>query len=114
MSVNIILDAVKSLFSKNSTFHPRKIRKFEKLYFFRNHAVPFSKMLTFYKADAFSVTAEYVSDVPIPDKQIGVFDISMIILVNSFNFSLLVPIPVFFSLNFCFGALAFYRNRYLP
>jgi hypothetical protein len=38
-------------------------------------------MLTFYKADAFSVTAEYVSDVPIPDKQIGVFDISTIYVV---------------------------------
>ena len=38
--------------------------------------MPFSKMLTFYKSDAFSVTAQYVSDVPIPDKQIGVFDIS--------------------------------------
>lgn len=42
----------------------------------RNHAVPFSKMLTFYKADAFSVSAEYGSQVPYPEKQIGVFDIS--------------------------------------
>ena len=44
---------------------------------FRKQAVPFSKMLTFYKADTFSVSAEYVSQVPFPDKQIGVFDISM-------------------------------------
>jgi hypothetical protein len=44
----------------------------------RNHAVPFSKMLTFYKSEAFSVTAQYAADVPIPDKKIGVFDISKI------------------------------------
>jgi hypothetical protein len=35
-------------------------------------------MLTFYKSEAFSVTAQYAADVPIPDKKIGVFDISKI------------------------------------
>lgn len=42
----------------------------------RNHAVPFSKMLTFYKSEPFTVTAQYGPDVPIPDKEIGIFDIS--------------------------------------
>ena len=63
--------------------------------------MPFSKMLTFYKSDAFSVTAQYVSDVPIPDKQIGVFDISMnIIFMRVFNVLRLW----FPSYNFCFHA----------
>ena len=58
-------------------------------------------MLTFYKSDAFSVTAQYVSDVPIPDKQIGVFDISKnIIFMRVFNVLRLW----FPSYNFCFHA----------
>jgi len=39
------------------------------------HAVPFSKMLTFYKSEAFCVTGEYTSDVPYPTKHIGIFEI---------------------------------------
>jgi len=40
-----------------------------------NHPVPFSKMLTFYKTETFQVTGEYASDVPYPEKHIGVFEI---------------------------------------
>jgi len=39
------------------------------------HAVPFSKMLTFYKSEAFCVTGEYTSNVPYPTNHIGVFEI---------------------------------------
>merc|ERR1719158_1513729 len=39
------------------------------------HAVPFSKMLTFYKSDTFQVAGEYVSDVPYPVRHIGLFEI---------------------------------------
>merc|ERR1719312_750326 len=41
----------------------------------RFHAVPFSKMLTFFKTEAFCVTGEYSADVPYPTKHIGVFEI---------------------------------------
>ncbi|XP_023335188.1 heat shock 70 kDa protein 4 [Eurytemora carolleeae] len=41
----------------------------------RNHAVPFSKMLTFYKSEAFCVTGEYSAPVPYPTNHIGVFEI---------------------------------------
>ncbi len=61
-------------------------------YICRNHAVPFSKMLTFYKSEAFSVTAQYAADAPIPDKKIGVFDISKI--NHSFPYNLFVPASV--------------------
>ncbi|XP_060530974.1 heat shock 70 kDa protein 4 isoform X2 [Cylas formicarius] len=36
-----------------------------------NHAVPFSKLLTFYRTEAFSVKAFYGGDIPYPDKNIG-------------------------------------------
>jgi len=39
------------------------------------HAVPFSKMLTFNKSEAFCVTGEYSGEVPYPTKHIGVFEI---------------------------------------
>ncbi len=39
------------------------------------HAVPFSKMLTFYRRDNFSVEGEYDGTAPIPDQHIGVFEI---------------------------------------
>jgi len=39
------------------------------------HAVPFSKMLTFFKSDTFQVAGEYCTEVPYPDKHIGVFEI---------------------------------------
>jgi len=39
------------------------------------HAVPFSKMLTFYKSDTFQVAGEYVSDVPYPGRHIGLFEV---------------------------------------
>lgn len=39
------------------------------------HAVPFSKMLTFYKSDTFQVAGEYVTDVPYPDRHIGLFEV---------------------------------------
>jgi len=39
------------------------------------HAVPFSKMLTFNKSEAFCVTGEYSGEVPFPTKHIGVFEI---------------------------------------
>merc|ERR1712173_164060 len=39
------------------------------------HAVPFSKMLTFFKSDTFQVAGEYVSDVPFPGRHIGLFEI---------------------------------------
>merc|ERR1712012_1367728 len=40
-----------------------------------NHQVPFSKMLTFYKNNTFQLTGEYVTDVPYPDRHIGIFEI---------------------------------------
>jgi hypothetical protein len=49
-------------------------------------------MLTFYKSEAFSVTAQYAADAPIPDKKIGVFDISKI--NHSFPYNLFVPASV--------------------
>jgi len=39
------------------------------------HAVPFSKMLTFFKSDTFQVAGEYVHDVPFPGRHIGLFEI---------------------------------------
>jgi len=39
------------------------------------HAVPFSKMLTFFKSDTFQVAGEYCNEVPYPDRHIGVFEI---------------------------------------
>merc|ERR1719449_335946 len=39
------------------------------------HAVPFSKMLTFFKSDTFQVAGEYVNDVPFPVRHIGLFEI---------------------------------------
>merc|ERR1712183_699328 len=39
------------------------------------HAVPFSKMLTFFKSDTFQVAGEYVTDVPFPGRHIGLFEI---------------------------------------
>jgi len=39
------------------------------------HAVPFSKMLTFYRRDSFSVVGEYDGTAPVPDQHIGVFEI---------------------------------------
>jgi len=39
------------------------------------HAVPFSKMLTFYKSDTFQVGGEYVTDVPYPSRHIGLFEV---------------------------------------
>merc|ERR1712051_1137018 len=39
------------------------------------HAVPFSKMLTFFKSDTFQVAGEYSSPVPFPDSHIGNFEV---------------------------------------
>jgi len=39
------------------------------------HPVPFSKMLTFYKVDAFRVAGEYSCPVPYPDRHIGFFEV---------------------------------------
>jgi molecular chaperone DnaK (HSP70) len=39
------------------------------------HAVPFSKMLTFFKSDTFTVMGEYAGEVPIPDRHIGEFEV---------------------------------------
>ena len=39
------------------------------------HAVPFSKMLTFFKSDTFQVAGEYCCQVPYSDKHIGIFEI---------------------------------------
>ena len=39
------------------------------------HAVPFSKMLTFYRRDNFNVVGEYDGTAPVPDQHIGVFEI---------------------------------------
>jgi len=39
------------------------------------HAVPFSKMLTFYKSEPFSLVAEYSPGVPFANKHIGTFEI---------------------------------------
>ncbi|XP_017767886.1 PREDICTED: heat shock 70 kDa protein 4 [Nicrophorus vespilloides] len=36
-----------------------------------NHAVPFSKMLAFYRQEPFSIQAKYCGDIPYPDKYIG-------------------------------------------
>merc|ERR1719412_3100544 len=40
-----------------------------------NHAVPFSKMLTFYKSEPFTVRGEYATSVPFDNKHIGTFEI---------------------------------------
>lgn len=37
------------------------------------HAAPFSKMLTFYRKEPFSVSAYYSDQVPYPDTFIGMF-----------------------------------------
>jgi heat shock protein len=39
------------------------------------HAVPFSKMLTFYRRDVFSVEGEYDNTAPIAERHIGTFEI---------------------------------------
>merc|ERR1711971_37696 len=39
------------------------------------HAVPFSKMLTFFKSDTFKVAGEYSGPVPFPDAHIGNFEV---------------------------------------
>lgn len=39
------------------------------------HAVPYSKMLTFYRRDNFSVEGEYDGSAPLPDQYIGKFEI---------------------------------------
>lgn len=36
-----------------------------------NHAVPFSKMLTFYRSKEFSINASYSGPIPYPDRAIG-------------------------------------------
>jgi len=36
-----------------------------------NHAIPFSKMLTFYRQEPFSIKATYAGDIPYPDRNIG-------------------------------------------
>ncbi|CAH2000462.1 unnamed protein product [Acanthoscelides obtectus] len=36
-----------------------------------NHAVPFSKMLTFYRMEPFTLRARYSGSIPYPDKEIG-------------------------------------------
>lgn len=38
-----------------------------------NHAVPFSKMLTFYRSQNFSLRASYSGPIPYPDRAIGTF-----------------------------------------
>nr|UOF76411.1 heat shock 70 protein 4 [Xylotrechus quadripes] len=37
----------------------------------KNHAVPFSKMLTFYRQEPFSIRAKYTGNIPYPDRDIG-------------------------------------------
>lgn len=39
------------------------------------HAVPFSKMLTFFKSDTFRVLGQYSGDLPYPDPHIGEFEV---------------------------------------
>ena len=41
----------------------------------QNHAVPFSKMLTFYKSEPFTVRGEYATSVPFANRHIGNFEI---------------------------------------
>lgn len=36
-----------------------------------HHPVPFSKMLTFYRREPFTLTAYYPGNIPYPDKKIG-------------------------------------------
>ncbi|KAL1505168.1 hypothetical protein ABEB36_004790 [Hypothenemus hampei] len=38
-----------------------------------NHAVPFSKLLTFYRTESFSIKALYAGNIPYPDQNIGVW-----------------------------------------
>jgi len=47
----------------------------EMIVFPQFHAVPFSKMLTFYRRDNFSVFGEYDGTAPVPDQHIGVFEV---------------------------------------
>ena len=39
--------------------------------FCQNHAVPFSKMLTFFRKEPFSMKAFYAGNIPYPDPYIG-------------------------------------------
>ena len=39
--------------------------------FSQNHAVPFSKMLTFFRKEPFSMKAFYAGNIPYPDPYIG-------------------------------------------
>ncbi|KAJ8911458.1 hypothetical protein NQ315_013562, partial [Exocentrus adspersus] len=41
----------------------------------KNHAIPFSKMLTFYRQEPFSIRAKYVGNIPYPDREIGTWTI---------------------------------------
>lgn len=43
--------------------------------FSQNHAVPFSKMLTFFRKEPFSMKAFYVGNIPYPDPYIGQFTV---------------------------------------
>lgn len=52
----------------------------------QNHAVPFSKVLTFYRRDPFSLKACYPNDVPIPEKKIGIADRNVVCLSLLMNF----------------------------
>jgi len=41
----------------------------------QNHAVPFSKMLTFFKSEPFALTGQYSASAPLYNKHIGTFEI---------------------------------------
>ncbi|KAK6168417.1 hypothetical protein SNE40_020956 [Patella caerulea] len=49
--------------------------------FSRFHAIPFSKMLTFYRKEPFELTARYthINDVPYPSPEIGTFKVNNIV-----------------------------------
>uniref|UniRef100_A0A1Y1JTX9 Heat shock 70 kDa protein 4 n=1 Tax=Photinus pyralis TaxID=7054 RepID=A0A1Y1JTX9_PHOPY len=40
-----------------------------------NHSVPFSKMLTFYRREPFSIRASYTGNIPYPDRNIGMWTV---------------------------------------
>jgi hypothetical protein len=43
--------------------------------FSENHAVPFSKMLTYFRKEPFSMKAFYAGNIPYPDPYIGEYNI---------------------------------------
>jgi hypothetical protein len=51
--------------------------------FSQNHAVPFSKMLTFFRKEPFSMKAFYAGNIPYPDLYIGKYCVILDLLTSA-------------------------------